>query len=54
MNILNNIKIIYGGSVNSSNIKNIMNIYSINGVLLGKSSLDIHEIEKMNKEIYLL
>ena len=52
--ISNDIKIIYGGSVNSSNIKNIMNIYSINGVLLGKSSLDIHEIEKMNKEIYLL
>jgi len=49
--IAKNIKIIYGGSVNSLNIKNIMNIHTINGVLLGKSSLDIHEIEKMNKEI---
>jgi triosephosphate isomerase len=38
-------KILYGGSVNSENIKNIAEV--CDGILLGKASLDIKEIDKI-------
>ena len=39
-------KVLYGGSVNKSNIKNILSITEVDGVLLGKASLDIENIIK--------
>lgn len=43
--------IIYGGSVTSSNINDIINIDSINGVMIGSISSDIKEVEKMINNI---
>ena len=43
--------IIYGGSVDSSNIHDIINIDSINGVLIGAISSNIKEVEKIIKNI---
>lgn len=40
---------IYGGSVNKENIKEILNI--TDGVLIGKTSTDITEIEKILKDL---
>ncbi len=42
-NIANNIPLLYGGSVKSSNIKEIMSIDNVNGVLVGGASLDFTE-----------
>jgi len=39
--------ILYGGSVNSANSVDILNINSVNGLLVGKSSLDIVEFTKI-------
>lgn len=39
--------IIYGGSVNSGNSAEILNIEGVNGLLVGKSSLDIEEFAKI-------
>lgn len=41
------IKIIYGGSVNSKNCKDIMSVHNIDGFLLGRSSLDPKEVKKI-------
>lgn len=43
--------LLYGGSVNSSNIKDIINIDSINGVLIGGISSNIAEVEKIINNI---
>ncbi|BBA84942.1 triose-phosphate isomerase [endosymbiont of Pachyrhynchus infernalis] len=52
-NISNNIKFLYGGSVSIDNIDIFLNKYFINGLLIGKSSLDINNflymINKINK-----
>ncbi len=42
-NIANNVPLLYGGSVKSSNIKNIMSIDNVNGVLVGGASLNIED-----------
>lgn len=42
-------KVIYGGSVNSKNIKDIIGIDSIDGVLVGGASLKIDEMQEMSK-----
>ena len=34
------IRVLYGGSVNKENIKDIMSIESVDGVLVGSSSID--------------
>ena len=39
--------LLYGGSVDSSNIKDIINIDSINGVVVGGESSNIMEVEKI-------
>jgi triosephosphate isomerase len=42
-----NIKLVYGGSVNSKNIENILSIKNIAGVLVGGASLNIDEFIKI-------
>ena len=44
---LNNFKVLYGGSVNSSNSKKITSIPSVSGCLIGGSSLKIDEFNKI-------
>ena len=39
--------IIYGGGINSNDIKSIINIEKLNGVLIGKISKDISKIKKI-------
>lgn len=46
-----NIKVLYGGSVNDSNISNLDTIPSIDGYLVGGASLDIEKVKNMAKEI---
>ncbi len=41
------ISILYGGSVNSKNAEEIMDVHNINGFLLGRASLDIKEVTKI-------
>ena len=43
--------LLYGGSVDSSNIHNIINIDTINGVLVGSISSDIKEVERIFNNI---
>ena len=40
-----NIKTLYGGSVNSNNIHDILDIHNIDGVLIGGASLKLNEIQ---------
>jgi len=47
------IKVLYGGSVDSTNIKSIAEQLEINGVLVGGASLKINEVVKMIKQINL-
>ena len=42
-------KILYGGSVNSTNSKEIMNQENVDGVLVGSASLNIDEFNKIIK-----
>ncbi|XRX42840.1 MAG: triose-phosphate isomerase [Buchnera aphidicola (Eriosoma harunire)] len=48
-NIDNNISIIYGGSVNKYNIKNILHTNNVDGVLIGKGSLDYSTFSNLIK-----
>ena len=41
--------LIYGGSVDSSNVRDIINIDSLNGVMIGNISSDIKEVERIIK-----
>ena len=43
--------LLYGGSIDSSNIKDIINIDSINGVVIGGVSSNILEVEKIINEV---
>lgn len=45
---IKNYKLLYGGAVNSSNIKELLSD-KVDGYLLGKSSVDIDELEKIIK-----
>ena len=42
-----NFKVIYGGSVNSSNSKKILDIENVDGVLVGGASINIEEFNKI-------
>ncbi len=42
-------KLLYGGSVNSKNIKKMKEIKNLNGFLVGGTSLDFQEFEKIVK-----
>ena len=44
-------KVIYGGSVNMSNIKEICSIEEVDGVLIGSSSLNPNNLLKMYNKI---
>lgn len=44
---LNNVKVLYGGSVNSNNIGEILSFENIDGVLIGRASLDPHFMSKL-------
>ena len=44
-------KLLYGGSVNSGNIKDIINIDKLSGVMIGSVSSDIKEVTKIFKNI---
>ena len=43
-------KIIYGGSINSSNAKEIKNIPDIDGLLVGRASIDVNELNIIANE----
>ena len=43
--------IIYGGNVNSDNIKQIMEVPNLNGVLIGSKSADFEKLEEIIKKI---
>lgn len=43
--------LIYGGSVDSSNIHDIINIDSLNGVMVGNISSDVKEVERIIKNV---
>ncbi len=49
--IKNKFKIIYGGSVNKNNANKIFNLKNIDGLLIGKSSININEFLKIIKNI---
>ena len=49
--ISQNISILYGGSVNSSNAKNIFNLPNVNGGLIGGASLNSDEFLRIVKEL---
>ena len=42
-----NYKILYGGSVKSTNSKEILNLNSVDGVLIGGASLEVDEFNKI-------
>lgn len=49
------IEVLYGGSINSYNITNLINMVNVDGFLLGKSSIDLKEVNDillMCKEKY--
>ncbi len=46
-NIINKIKIIYGGSINKKNVFNILNNNNVYGLLIGKSSWNIKDFIKI-------
>lgn len=43
--------LIYGGSVDSGNVRDIINIDSLNGVMIGNISSDIKEVERIIKNV---
>lgn len=47
--IADKIRILYGGSVNPDNIKEIMSKPNVDGVLIGRASLDVNNFLKMVK-----
>lgn len=42
-----NTEILYGGSVNAKNAKEILNINNVNGVLIGGASLDVKQVNSI-------
>lgn len=49
--ISKNFKIIYGGSINSKNVKKFANLENMDGLLVGGASLKVEEFYKVVKEI---
>lgn len=47
LNYAHNFEIVYGGSVNTNNLKDFIESKDIDGVLIGKESLDIEKMEEM-------
>ncbi len=49
--VKNNFKIIYGGSINSKNVKGFVGLENLDGMLVGGASLDVDEFYKVVKAI---
>lgn len=49
--VANNIRIVYGGSVNSSNAKEILKIRGIDGLMIGSAALKFQEIKLILENI---
>lgn len=47
----NNFRIIYGGSINSKNVKGFINLENLDGMLVGGASLDAEEFYKVAKAV---
>jgi triosephosphate isomerase len=47
----NNFRVIYGGSVNSKNVKDFVGLNNLDGLLLGGASLDAKEFRKVAAEL---
>jgi triosephosphate isomerase len=47
----NNFKIIYGGSINSKNVKSFVDLDNLDGLLVGGASLDVEEFYKVAKAV---
>lgn len=47
----NNFKIIYGGSVNSKNVKGFVSLENLDGMLVGGASLDVEEFYRVAKAL---
>jgi len=47
----NNFKIIYGGSINSKNVKGFVGLENLDGMLVGGASLDVDEFYKVAKAV---
>ncbi|NCP58247.1 triosephosphate isomerase, partial [Candidatus Wolfebacteria bacterium] len=48
---VSSVKVLYGGSVDSKNIKNFVKYSEIDGALVGGASLKIKEVKKIIKII---
>lgn len=46
-----NIKVIYGGSVNSENVDDLLDIVTLDGFIIGHASLDINEVINIYNKI---
>lgn len=52
MKVVNkNFKIIYGGSINSGNVKGFVDLENLDGMLVGGASLDVNEFLKVVKAV---
>lgn len=47
----NNFKIIYGGSINSQNVKGFIDLENLDGMLVGGASLEVEEFYKVVKAV---
>lgn len=50
--VANKVRLIYGGSVDSNNVKQILSISNIGGVLIGKASIDYTSLMKILDKLY--
>ena len=50
--VSNNFKIIYGGSINSKNVKGFVGLENLDGMLVGGASLDPEEFHKVAKAVF--
>jgi len=47
-----NFRIIYGGSINSKNVKGFIDLENLDGMLVGGASLDAEEFAKVAKVVF--
>ena len=51
LRIAGKVKLVYGGSVNSENAKDIVNVPGVDGVLIGKASTDALQFKEIIRQI---
>ena len=54
LRIAGKVKLVYGGSVNAENAKDIVNIPGVDGVLIGKASTDTVQFKEIIRQITML